>query len=112
MKNALFILTVFILTASCSEKVIKPVAVKPEKVIKPVAAKEVTATAPAPTSLKYDRDAVKALHDEACYKCHDLYSPKDFTDEQWVGIMKSMGPKAGFTPEQSALVLNYLTSEN
>ena len=54
----------------------------------------------------------KIIYDNSCGKCHDLPDPKAHTDEQWVGIMKSMAPKAKLNTEQSALVYDYVTSQN
>lgn len=54
----------------------------------------------------------KTIYDNSCGKCHDLPNPEAHTDEQWVGIMKSMAPKAKLNAEQSALVYDYVTSKN
>lgn len=89
---------------SCAEKVIKPISSN-ENPVK-------TQTESPAFAKNYDRETAKALHDRACYKCHDLYKPTDYTDEQWATILKSMAPKANLNVVETALVLQYLTNEN
>lgn len=54
----------------------------------------------------------KVLFDNSCHKCHALPEPKDFTDEQWVGLVESMAPKAKLTKEQGDKVYQYVSSAN
>ncbi|SHJ22872.1 hypothetical protein SAMN05443429_11315 [Cruoricaptor ignavus] len=89
---------------SCAEKVVKPISSNENPVKNQTESPAITEN--------YDRDTAKALHDKACYKCHDLYKPKVYTDEQWVSIIKSMAPKANLNAEETSLVLHYVTSEN
>ncbi len=51
----------------------------------------------------------KMLFEKSCGKCHDLPKAKDYSAEKWVGIMKSMAPKAKLDEAQSTLVYDYLT---
>ena len=52
----------------------------------------------------------KNLFEASCGKCHDLPNPKEYSAEKWVGIMKSMSPKAKLNEAQSTLVYNYITN--
>lgn len=54
----------------------------------------------------------KSLYESSCVKCHALPNPAKHTDQQWVGIMNSMAPKAKLSAAQSELVYDYVTSKN
>lgn len=54
----------------------------------------------------------KAVFENSCAKCHDLPAPKSHNDEQWVGIMNAMAPKAKLNAKQSELVYDYITFKN
>ena len=56
--------------------------------------------------------AGKATFENSCAKCHDLPAPSKHTDEQWVGIMNAMAPKAKLSKAQSESVYNYVTFKN
>ncbi|BCY28764.1 cytochrome c [Flavobacterium okayamense] len=50
----------------------------------------------------------KTLFENNCGKCHKLFSPDDFTKEEWEPIVSRMQKKAKITDEQRDLVYNYL----
>ncbi len=50
----------------------------------------------------------KTLFENNCGKCHKLFSPDDFTKEEWKPIVSRMQKKAKITDEQRDLVYNYL----
>lgn len=54
----------------------------------------------------------KTIFENSCARCHDLPDPKSHTDQDWIGIMNVMAPKAKLTDKQSELVYNYVTSAN
>ena len=59
-----------------------------------------------------DRNAVwkqaESLYHERCGGCHALHPPAEFTANQWPNVVKIMAHNAAFTPEQAALVTQYL----
>lgn len=52
------------------------------------------------------------LFENSCQRCHDLPKPSSHNDEQWVGIMNAMAPKAKLDAKQSEMVYDYLTFKN
>lgn len=52
----------------------------------------------------------KLLFENNCGKCHKLFSPEDFSKEEWQPIVMRMQKKARITDEQRDLVYNYLVS--
>ncbi len=52
----------------------------------------------------------RELFIENCGKCHKLYNPLEFTDEQWRTNVNKMQKKAHITDEQKELVYQYLIS--
>lgn len=54
----------------------------------------------------------KTIFENSCSRCHDLPDPAKHNDQQWVGIMNAMAPKAKLTAAQSELVYDYVTSKN
>ncbi len=54
----------------------------------------------------------KTIFENNCGRCHDLPSPKDYTDEQWIGIVNAMAPRSKITNAQGEMVYLYLTSQN
>ncbi len=57
-----------------------------------------------------DRKKANDLYLTKCTKCHKLYDPKSYNDEQWDGWMKKMKKKAHLSGEQDALIRQYLDS--
>jgi trimethylamine-N-oxide reductase cytochrome c-type subunit TorC len=59
-----------------------------------------------------DLDAVwkqaESLYQQRCGGCHALHPATEFTANQWPNVLKVMAHNAAFTPEQAALVTQYL----
>lgn len=54
----------------------------------------------------------KTIFDNSCGKCHDLPDPKAHNDQEWIGIVNAMAPKAKLTDEQGTLVYEYVSANN
>lgn len=54
----------------------------------------------------------KTIFENSCHRCHALPEPKDFNDEQWVGLVKAMAPKAKLSQEQADKVYFYVSESN
>lgn len=52
----------------------------------------------------------KLLFEQNCASCHKLYSPSDFTKEQWVPIVNSMRRNADLDETQGNLIYEYLAA--
>ena len=66
----------------------------------------------APTTLADDQSvvwesAVKLYHTR-CSACHAVHNPKEFTANQWPGILKIMAKNAALQPAELALLTEYL----
>ncbi len=55
--------------------------------------------------------AGKTLYENRCVKCHQLYSPKEFTQEDWKPILIKMQKKAHLDDTQIASISNYISSQ-
>jgi len=53
----------------------------------------------------------KNLYDNNCAKCHKLYEPKKFSEEEWKPILTRMQKKAHLDDVQTASISNYITSQ-
>jgi cytochrome c5 len=58
-----------------------------------------------------DLNAGKISYKNNCTKCHDLFSPKDFTREQWAPILVSMQKKAHLTDAEMAPITAYIYAQ-
>lgn len=54
----------------------------------------------------------KTIFENSCGRCHDLPSPKDYNDQEWIGIVNAMTPRSKLTTAQGEMVYLYLTSHN
>ena len=52
----------------------------------------------------------KALHELKCAKCHKLYEPSDYDNEEWDRWMGKMRKKAHLNSENDRLITGYLDS--
>lgn len=50
----------------------------------------------------------KALYEQKCGTCHELYVPSAFSAAKWPGIVEHMGPLAKISKDDERLVLNYV----
>lgn len=53
----------------------------------------------------------KNLYENSCARCHKLYEPKQFTQEDWKPILVKMQKKAKLDDSQMASISNYITSQ-
>ncbi|MBF4516236.1 cytochrome c [Flavobacterium sp. ANB] len=53
----------------------------------------------------------KNLYDNSCARCHKLYDPKKFSQEDWKPILTRMQKKAKLDDTQIASISNYITSQ-
>lgn len=74
------------------------------------AAPAVTETVKA-TELTPELAEGKNLYENSCAKCHKLYEPKKFSQEDWKPILTRMQKKAHLDDTQIASVSNYITSQ-
>lgn len=51
-----------------------------------------------------------AIYQKRCTACHALHQPTEFTANQWPSILRIMTKRAALTPEDTALVTEYLQS--
>jgi hypothetical protein len=51
----------------------------------------------------------RALYINNCGKCHDLFSPDDYSASRWKTIMSGMAPKTNMSASQVTLVTKYVT---
>ncbi|KQX15938.1 cytochrome c [Flavobacterium sp. Root420] len=55
--------------------------------------------------------AGKSMYENSCVKCHKLYEPKKFTQEEWAPILVRMQKKAHLDDVQMASVTSYIHSQ-
>jgi cytochrome c5 len=90
-----------LLVVSCGTKKAAPVA---------PTTPAVTAVAPA-AELTPELAAGKSMYENNCAKCHKLYEPKKFTQEEWAPILVRMQKKAHLDDSQMASVTSYIHSQ-
>lgn len=111
---------IIFLANACSPKVAPTVAtaeVKPEagtSIPLPIPQEKNTPTDSVKTELLANRinapliAAGKKVYESSCNRCHGLFSPNEFTQERWVGLVNWMAPKARLSDEEKAQVLAYV----
>ena len=52
--------------------------------------------------------SARKLYVAKCAKCHKFYDPKKYSDEEWHKWMRKMSKKSKLTPEQEALLSQYI----
>lgn len=52
----------------------------------------------------------KALYENNCAKCHKLYNPKDYSDQEWLPILEVMKKKAKISDAQHDKIYAYIIS--
>jgi cytochrome c5 len=90
-----------ILIYSCAPKVAPPPPPPSPAVAK---APEVTVAA------SNDIAEGKDLYENNCAKCHKLYSPKDYSDQDWLPILERMKKKAQLSDLQHDKIYAYIVS--
>lgn len=53
-------------------------------------------------------EAGRATYVRACGSCHQLYPTDAYDGPGWIESVRTMAPKAKLTPDQAALVRDYL----
>ena len=51
----------------------------------------------------------RELYINNCKRCHNLYSPDDFSSDQWNNILSTMGPKTAMSEPEVILVKKYVS---
>ncbi|MEL1255342.1 cytochrome c [Flavobacterium sp. DGU38] len=104
MKSKILALTaVTLLLVSCGTKKAPAAPAEP-------AAPAVTEAAK-PTELTPELAEGKNLYENSCARCHKLYEPKKFTQEEWKPILISMQKKAKLDDVKMASITNYIHSQ-
>jgi hypothetical protein len=62
-----------------------------------------------PTASLEELQQGRTLYINNCGKCHDLYSPDDYSASQWRGIMPGMSQKTRMSTTEVTLVTKYVT---
>jgi mono/diheme cytochrome c family protein len=52
----------------------------------------------------------RRLYVARCSACHTLESPPDRSPEDWADHLDAMSPRARLTPQETTLILRYLTT--
>ena len=55
-----------------------------------------------------EQEAAKKLYDGKCARCHRMYDPRDYSDEEWRLWMAKMSKKAKLKPSQEKLLNQFL----
>ena len=82
---------------SCASKSSAPTVATPKEEVK------------AAVTLTAELAEGKSLYENSCGRCHQLYSPTDYTAEQWKPIVSRMTPKARLDEAQGQKIYSYLT---
>lgn len=56
-------------------------------------------------------DAGKVSYENHCAQCHGLFSPKEFTKEQWAPILVRMQKKAHLSDAEMAPITAYIYAQ-
>ncbi|WP_163409697.1 c-type cytochrome [Flavobacterium ajazii] len=104
MKSTILTLTAaMLLLVSCGTK--KAPAAPATPVV------EATATEAGPPESTSELAEGKSLYENSCARCHKLYEPKKFTQEEWKPILVSMQKKAKLDDVKMASITNYIHSQ-
>jgi cytochrome c5 len=104
MKSKFLILAaVTLLLVSCGTQKSAPVAATPPATPAAETAKAVALTP--------ELAEGQNLYSNNCAKCHKLYDPKKFKQEEWAPILVRMGKKAHLDETQMASITNYINSQ-
>jgi cytochrome c5 len=90
---------------SCSPKVVVG-AQKPDPVQVPTQLPSMAETTAPPMDLAVGR----SLYENKCAKCHKLFSPTDYSKEDWGPILVRMQKKAAVEDADMAQINNYIFS--
>lgn len=110
MRKVFFLIPLVVIAWSCAAKKDAVASKNVERVeqIEMVPNEQPIATAvPQPNSGILDG---KAIYEERCAKCHQLYKPTDFSNEQWKVVLVSMQENANLNDMEINAVYEYLAS--
>jgi hypothetical protein len=62
-----------------------------------------------PTATLEELQQGRTLYINNCGRCHDLYSPDDYSATQWKGIVPGMAQKTRMNTSEVTLVTKYVT---
>ena len=71
-----------------------------------------TKTTPEPTPdpvLMATINEGKTIYESNCNKCHELFNPSKFNEQEWTKYLNWMAPKAKLTDAQKQTVFAYLS---
>ena len=122
MKTKLILLASLSLLFSCATKSVvadtskttAPVEIKVVQEVVPVENTVVPETKPVVakvTMLTRELYESKSLYENSCNKCHKLYSPSEFSKEEWPRILRKMQKKAKLDDPQIAGIQDYINSQ-
>ena len=115
MKVKITLITVLgIVLYSCSPKIVPQE--QPEKVVavEEVAVEVIKEEAPQEVAsylmLSPELAEGKDLYENNCAKCHKLYNPNDYSDQDWLPILERMKKKAKISDLQHDKIYAYIIS--
>jgi mono/diheme cytochrome c family protein len=71
-------------------------------------ASSISARADEPSSAELAK--ARKLYTTKCARCHKLYAPEKYSDEEWQHWMSKMTKKAKLNPDQTELLSQYVNS--
>jgi len=122
MKSKLIVLASLLLLYSCAAKSViadvpktpAPQEIKVIQEVVPVENKVVQENKPVPNNmvmLTRELYESKNLFENSCNKCHNLFSPNEFSKEQWRVILKRMQKEAKLDDSQISGIQDYIYSQ-
>jgi cytochrome c5 len=104
MKSKILIVAVALALFSCATKTPSPAPATPVVTEAKPAAVNVVALTP-------ELAEGKNLYENNCVRCHKLYAPKKFSQEEWKPILIKMQKKAKLDDVKMASISNYIHSQ-
>ena len=52
------------------------------------------------------------LYERRCARCHDLFAPSDFADDEWPELVRRYAPRAGIRPSLRPSMIAWLQANN
>ena len=103
MKSKILTLMTAVLLIACgtqkSAVASAPQTIDPSKETKP------------PVTLSLEQVEGKKLYENNCVKCHKLYEPEKFSQEEWQPILVRMQKKAKLDDANMVLITSYIHSQ-
>jgi mono/diheme cytochrome c family protein len=102
-KTIVICIAFFIFAIACHKKAVPVVTTRTEQ-------PEAPASPVHPVYTAADLEAGKAIYETKCARCHTAKPVGNYTAGRWVGILKSMVPKAKLDSTQTAQVTAYVNT--